>query len=90
MATAFEKAKGGYLDKQAGRKLRREIYEPGGSRDVAVSIEKFLDRKRSNEPFLKRIGGQSASVVSGLFRSRWDARTERIRASVRTDRAHGV
>jgi Zn-dependent oligopeptidase len=37
-------------------KLRREIYEPGGSRDVTVSIEKFLNRKQSTEPFLKRIG----------------------------------
>ena len=34
MATVFEKAKDGYLDKQAGMKLRREIYEPGDSRDV--------------------------------------------------------
>ena len=29
MATVFEKAKEGYLDKQAGMKLRHEIYEPG-------------------------------------------------------------
>jgi thimet oligopeptidase len=56
MATVFERAKDGYLDKQAGIKLRREIYEPGGSRNVAVSIEKFLGRKRSVEPFLKKIG----------------------------------
>lgn len=60
MATVFEKARGGYLDKQAGMKLRREIYEPGGSRDVAVSIKKFLGRKRSIEPFLKKIGVGSA------------------------------
>jgi thimet oligopeptidase len=56
MATVFEKAKDGYLDKQAGTKLRREIYEPGDSRDVNISIEKFLGRKQSIEPFLKRIG----------------------------------
>jgi len=56
MATVFEKAKNGYLDKQAGMKLRREIYEPGDSRDVNVSIEKFLGRKQSVEPFLKKIG----------------------------------
>jgi Zn-dependent oligopeptidase len=56
MATVFQKAQGGYFDQRAGKKLRREIYEPGGSRDVAVSIEKFLDRKQSIEPFLKRIG----------------------------------
>src|SRR5882762_6661738 len=60
MATVFEKAKDGYLDKQAGMKLRREIYEPGDSRDVNVSFEKFLGRKQSVEPFLKkiRIGSQ--------------------------------
>ena len=56
MATVFEKAKDGYLDKQAGMKLRREIYEPGDSRDVNESIEKFLGRKQSVEPFLKKIG----------------------------------
>ena len=56
MATVFEKAKEGYLDKQAGLKLRHEIYEPGDSRDVNVSIEKFLGRKQSVQPFLKKIG----------------------------------
>ena len=56
MATVFEKAKDGYLDKQAGLRLRREIYEPGDSRDVNVSIEKFLGRKQSTQPFLKKIG----------------------------------
>jgi thimet oligopeptidase len=56
MATVFEKAKDGYLDKQAGMKLRHEIYEPGDSRDVTVSIETFLGRKQSVQPFLKKIG----------------------------------
>jgi thimet oligopeptidase len=56
MATVFEKAKDGYLDKQAGMKLRHEIYEPGDSRDVNASIEKFLGRKQSVQPFLKKIG----------------------------------
>jgi len=56
MGTVFEKAKDGYLDKQAGMKLRKEIYEQGDSRDVAMSVEKFLARKQSVEPFLKKIG----------------------------------
>jgi thimet oligopeptidase len=56
MATVFEKAKDGYLDKKAGMKLRREIYEPGDSREVNESIEKFLGRKQSIEPFLRKIG----------------------------------
>src|SRR3984893_18751156 len=46
MGTVFEKAKEGYLDKQAGQKLRREIYEQGDSRDVTLSIERFLGRKQ--------------------------------------------
>ena len=56
MATVFEKAKDGYMDKQAGLRLRREIYEPGDSRDVASSIEKFLGRKQSVQSFLKKLG----------------------------------
>jgi Zn-dependent oligopeptidase len=56
MGTVFEKAKDGYLDKQAGMKLRQEIYAQGDGRDVTVSIEKFLGRKQSVEPFLKKIG----------------------------------
>ena len=56
MATVFEKSPDGYFDKQAGMRLRKEIYEPGDSRDVNVSIEKFLGRPRSLEPFLKKIG----------------------------------
>jgi Zn-dependent oligopeptidase len=56
MATVFEKAKGKYLDREAGLKLRNEIYSQGDSRDVALSIEKFLGRKQSVQPFLKKIG----------------------------------
>src|SRR5881227_3603235 len=56
MATIFEKAPQAYLDKQAGMKLRKEIYEQGDGRDVTMSIEKFLGRKQSVEPFLKKIG----------------------------------
>jgi oligopeptidase A len=67
MATVFEKAKDGYLDKQAGMKLRHEIYEVGDSRDVNVSIEKFLGRKQSVQPFLKKIGigAQEAKKAPG-------------------------
>ncbi len=56
MATVFEKAKDRYLDKGAGMRLRNEIYAQGDSRDVTVSIEKFLGRKQSIEPFLTHIG----------------------------------
>jgi thimet oligopeptidase len=63
MATVFERAPGGYFDQAAGRRLRTEIYEPGDSRDVNISIEKFLGRKRSLEPFLKKIGIEKAAAT---------------------------
>jgi Zn-dependent oligopeptidase len=56
MATVFEYSPGGYLDAATGKRLRDEIYAPGDSRDVAESVEKFLGRKQSIEPFLKKIG----------------------------------
>jgi thimet oligopeptidase len=56
MATVFESAKDGYLDKQAGLRLRHDIYEPGDSREITQSIEKFLGRKQSVQPFLRKIG----------------------------------
>lgn len=56
MATVFVRAPEGYYDRGAGQRLRVEIYEPGDSRDVNLSIEKFLGRKRSLDPFLKKIG----------------------------------
>lgn len=59
MATVFEQAPDRYFDVQAGRKLRKEIYEVGDSRDVNVSIEKFLGRPPSLEPFLRKIGVQT-------------------------------
>lgn len=58
MATVFEKAPNGFFDSSAGRRLRKEIYEPGDSRDVNISIEKFLGRPRSIDPFLKEIGAK--------------------------------
>lgn len=58
MATAFENSPGGYFDVATGMRMREEIYSQGDSRDVNVSIEKFLGRPRSIEPFLKKIGAQ--------------------------------
>ena len=61
MATVFEKSPDGFFDKTAGMRMRKEIYEVGDSRDVNISIEKFLGRPRSLEPFLKKIGVESAA-----------------------------
>ncbi len=60
MATVFENSPDGYYDIATGRRMRDEIYSQGDSRDVNVSIEKFLGRPRSIEPFLKKIGAQPA------------------------------
>jgi thimet oligopeptidase len=56
MASVFESAPGRFLDATVGRRLRDEIYAVGGARDADVSIERFLGRARSNEPFLKSVG----------------------------------
>ena len=62
MATVFEHAPTGYFDQAAGHRLRAEIYEPGDSRDVNVSIEKFLHRPWSLDPFLKKIGIENSAA----------------------------
>jgi thimet oligopeptidase len=64
MATVFENSPDGYFDQKAGMRLRREIYQVGDSRDINVSIEKFLGRPRSNEPFLKKIGVEKKATGS--------------------------
>lgn len=60
MATVFEHSPDGFFDRATGMRLRKEIYSQGDSRDVNISIEKFLGRPRSIEPFLKEIGVQPA------------------------------
>jgi oligopeptidase A len=56
MAKVFEKSPGGFFDKDTGMRFRREILEPGDSRDVNISLEKFLGRERSLEPLLRQLG----------------------------------
>jgi len=56
MATVFEQSPDGFFDKKTGIRMRNEIYSVGDSRDINESIEKFLGRPRSIEPFLKQIG----------------------------------
>jgi Zn-dependent oligopeptidase len=45
--------------------LRREIYEPGDSRDVNISIREFLGRPPQNGPFLKELGIEAAPAAGG-------------------------
>ncbi len=65
MATVFEKSPNGYLDKSAGMKLRQEIYAPGGSREVDISIRNFLGRDRSIQPYLKTLGIETPAKAGG-------------------------
>ena len=46
----------GILNRELGRKLRKEIYEPGGSRDENLSLEQFLGRPLSNRAFFEDLG----------------------------------
>lgn len=56
MASVFENAPGGYYDVNIGKRLRDEIYAVGSSRNPKDSVEKFLGRSQSNQPFLKKLG----------------------------------
>ncbi|MBV8414165.1 MAG: Zn-dependent oligopeptidase [Verrucomicrobia bacterium] len=58
MASVFQAAPDGFLDAKIGRRLRDEIYAQGNSREITVSIERFLRRKQSIDPFLKHVGIQ--------------------------------
>jgi Zn-dependent oligopeptidase len=62
MASVFRKAPDGFLDPTVGRRLRDEIYAVGNSRDVTDSVERFLGRKQSVQPFLKKVGIESGTM----------------------------
>ena len=66
MATVFEHSPHGYFDTAAGMRLRKEVYEVGDSRDVNISIERFLGRPRSLEPFLQKLGIGKSSATGKL------------------------
>lgn len=56
MASAFKQAPGGFLDEQAGRRLRKEIYAIAHTRDANKSVEIFLGRAPSQDAFLDYVG----------------------------------
>lgn len=58
MASAFRAAPAGFLDEATGRRLRREVYAVGHTRDVAESVERFLGRPSSQRAFLDYVGLQ--------------------------------
>ncbi len=54
--TAFASNPNGYLDPTLGMRMRKEIYEVGGSRPAAVSIEAFLGRAYNTKAFFESFG----------------------------------
>lgn len=56
MATVFQNAPNRYRDREAGMRLRRQIYEVGGSVDPSEAVQRFLQREPSNAAFLKTLG----------------------------------
>ncbi len=56
LASEFKKSPGGLMDKEVGKRLRDEIYAKGGSWEIDKSINAFLGRERSVDPFFEYIG----------------------------------
>jgi len=56
LVSVFKKSPGGLMDKAVGKRLRDEIYARGGSREIDESINAFLGRERSLDPFFEYIG----------------------------------
>ncbi len=56
MASVFKQSPDGFLDAKVGRRLRDEVYGKGDTREVSESVEKFLGRPRSMQPFLEYVG----------------------------------
>ena len=56
MATVFQNAPHRYRDREAGMRLRRQIYEVGGSVDPSEAVQRFLQREPSNAAFLQTLG----------------------------------
>jgi len=59
IASVFQK-EDAYVDAEWGSKLRRFIFEPGGTRPAKELVEEFLGRKQSIQPFLDSLGIKSA------------------------------
>jgi Zn-dependent oligopeptidase len=56
----------GLTDPDVGAAYRREILEPGASRDAKALVEAFLGRPSTDEAFLRRTGlGASAARATG-------------------------
>jgi thimet oligopeptidase len=70
MATVFKKAPDGFFDRDAGMRLRTEIYQPGNSREIDSSVGAFLGRKPSSGPFLESLGLEAKTPKPAAPRKR--------------------
>ena len=55
LATPFRESSDGFLDAKVGKRFRKEILQPGNSRDINESIEKFLGRKWSTDAMFEEM-----------------------------------
>ena len=58
LASAFDASPKGLLDESIGLRLRNEIYGAAAARDARESVQAFLGRRTSTEPFLKFVGAK--------------------------------
>lgn len=56
----YSKFKPDPLNKEEGRRYRRIVLEPGGSKDEMEMLEEFLERAPNNEAFAAELGISAA------------------------------
>jgi thimet oligopeptidase len=59
LTAKFQKAKHGFLDPKPGLKVRRKVFEVGGSREAAKCIKDVLGHNFKIKPFLRQLGIQA-------------------------------
>ena len=55
LASVFEASDDGFVDGSIGTRYRREILEPGRTRDAMDSVEAFLGRPYDESAYLRRL-----------------------------------
>lgn len=63
LASLFRLSSEGFMDSELGAKFRKEILEPGGSRDPTESIQAFLGRDWNTDAFFDEMGLTAAMEI---------------------------
>ena len=58
------------MNKKIGRRYKKHILSPGGTRDSLVSLKEFLGREPNEEPFLKN-RGLDTDIISFIYSVDW-------------------